>query len=221
MQIMGAKMSKIQIVWFKDLMRWDIKSNFGSSLQSQHKQVLFEEFLSQAEVEYEVINPNKDYKILGVRSYGLGVYHNRTAKGNTLITKTTKRYQKIQKNNLFWCKVDTKNGAFGVTLAEHIGYYASHNMIQAKIDTKQIDLLFLQYLFSCKFFQQFLDSQVTGTTNRQYISFKKLLKIKIPLPPLEIQQEIVNKIQNIKDKIKALQEEEKRLKEEIEAYIYI
>lgn len=214
-------MSKVQVVWFRDLVRWDIKSNFSFSLQSRHRQVLFEEFLSQVEVEYEMLNPNKDYKILGVRSYGLGVYHNRIARGNTLITKTTRRYQKIQKGNLFWCKVDTKNGAFGVTLDEHIGYYASHNMIQAKIDTSQVDLLFLQYLFSCKFFQQFLDSQVAGTTNRQYISFKELLKIKIPLPPLEIQKEIVAKVERIKAQIKALQEEEKRLKNEIEAYIYI
>ncbi len=214
-------MSKVQVVWFRDLVRWDIKSNVSLSLQSSHKQVLFEDLLSQAEVEYETLNPNKDYNILGVRSYGLGVYHNRTAKGNTLITKTTKRYQKIQEGNLFWCKVDTKNGAFGVTLTEHIGYYASHNMIQAKINTDKIDLLFLQHLFSCKFFQQFLDSQVTGTTNRQYISFKELLKIKIPLPPLEIQKQIVAKIQSIKAQIKALQEEEKRLKDEIEAYIYI
>lgn len=214
-------MSKVQVVWFRDLVRWDIKSNVSLSLQSSHKQVLFEDLLSQAEVEYETLNPNKDYNILGVRSYGLGVYHNRTAKGNTLITKTTKRYQKIQEGNLFWCKVDTKNGAFGVTLTEHIGYYASHNMIQAKINTDKIDLLFLQHLFSCKFFQQFLDSQVTGTTNRQYISFKELLKIKIPLPPLKIQKQIVAKIESIKAQIKALQEEEKRLKDEIEAYIYI
>lgn len=214
-------MSKIQVVWFRDLTRWDTNSNFQTNIKSIHKEIAFGDFLQIPEVEWEILQPEKEYKILGVRSYGLGVYQNRITQGKNLITKTTKKYQKIKPENLFWCKVDTKNGAFGVTSNEHSNFYASHNMIQAKIDTSIINPLFLQYLFACKFFQKFLDSKVTGTTNRQYISFNELKSIKIPLPPLEIQNKIVADIHAIQAKIKALQVEEKRLKDEIEAYIYI
>ncbi len=214
-------MSKIQVVWFRDLTRWDTNSNFQTNIKSIHKEIAFGDFLQIPEVEWEILQPEKEYKILGVRSYGLGVYQNRITQGKNLITKTTKKYQKIKPENLFWCKVDTKNGAFGVTSNEHSNFYASHNMIQAKIDTSIINPLFLQYLFACKFFQKFLDSKVTGTTNRQYISFNELKYIKIPLPPLEIQNNIVADIHAVQAKIKALQDEEKRLKDEIEAYIYI
>ncbi|HEB9307871.1 TPA: restriction endonuclease subunit S [Campylobacter coli] len=214
-------MSKTEVVWFKDLNRWDVGYYINNIFNSKYPLYAFGEFLAKYEAEWEVLVPDKSYPILGVRSYGMGVYKNRIALGKSLITKTTKQYQKIKSGNLFWCKVDTKNGAFGITKKEHNICYASHNMIQAEIIKDVIIPDFLQHLFACEFFYKFLDSRVTGTTNRQYISFKELMQIKIPLPPLEIQREIVEKIKNIQDKIKALQNEEKRLKEEIEAYLYI
>ncbi|MGG7047958.1 MULTISPECIES: restriction endonuclease subunit S [unclassified Campylobacter] len=217
-------MSKVNVVWFKDLQNWSIKNNFYIDKifkNSKYPMVTIGSFLHSYPVEFETLQADKDYKILGVRSYGLGVYHNRIAKGKELITKTTKSYQKIELGNLFWCKVDTKNGAFGVVTDDFIGYYASKNMVQVKIDKSIVNPKFLQYLFGRSFFQNFLDSKITGTTNRQYISFNEMQFLQIPLPPLEIQNKIVNDIENIRSKIKALQEEEQRLKNEIDIYIYI
>ncbi|EAI7223814.1 TPA: restriction endonuclease subunit S [Campylobacter coli] len=62
-----------------------------------------------------------------------------------------------------------------------------------------------------------VNKKIKGIKTESNFNFIKTLQI--PLPPLEIQREIVEKIKNIQDKIKALQNEEKRLKEEIEAYI--
>lgn len=214
-------MSKTKIVNFKDLSRWDVGYFFNNLFNSKYKFIKFKDFLIQIEPDWEILDENKSYKILGVRTYGIGVFHNRLAKGKELITKTTKRYQKIQTGNLFWCKVDTKNGAFGVVTDEYNNYYASHNMTQVHIDKNVIHPLYLQYLFSVDSFQKFLDSQVAGTTNRRYISLKQLLEIEIPLPPLEIQKEIITKLQTIKNKIKELQLEEEKIKKDIEAYIYV
>ena len=63
--------------------------------------------------------------------------------------------------------------------------------------------------------------QKFDSVNRETYKTDEILSLQIPLPPLEIQKQIVGKIESIKAQIKALQEEEKRLKDEIEAYIYI
>jgi hypothetical protein len=211
-------MNNAKIVWFSNLNKWDLRKIV---LNSNYSMTPFGKFLQKCEVEYELLNPNKDYLILGVRSYGLGVYHNRIAKGNTLITKTIKRYQKIKAGNLFWCKVDTKNGAFGVTQKEHENYYASSNMIQAEINDKEIIPSFLQLLFQNKNFQEYLDSKTTGSTNRKYISFNELLDIEIPLPDYEIQEKIINDLTNIDNKIKDLQNEKKHFIDKINSDMFL
>jgi hypothetical protein len=211
-------MNNAKILWFSNLNKWDLRKVV---LNSNYSMTPFREFLQKCSVEYELLNPNKDYSILGVRSYGLGVYHNRIAKGNTLITKTIKQYQRIKAGNLFWCKVDTKNGAFGITQKEHENYYASSNMIQAKINDSVIIPDFLQFLFQNRVFQEYLDSKTTGSTNRKYISFNELLDIEIPLPKYEVQKEIIDDLTNIDDKIKLLQSEKKQLVDKINSDMFL
>ena len=65
-------------------------------------------------------------------------------------------------------------------------------MTFAEIDTSKINVDFLQLLFTCKGVMQYLDSFVTGTTNRKYIRPEQLLnEIKIPLPALKEQEALV------------------------------
>ena len=49
-----------------------------------------------------------------------------------------KKYQLAEENHLIWCKVDTKNGAFGVVTSNLKNSYASSNMTLAKIDNSKI-----------------------------------------------------------------------------------
>ncbi|PUE64245.1 restriction endonuclease subunit S [Arcobacter lacus] len=165
--------------------------------------VYFKEFTKKANIETVHIKNDETYKILGVRSYGQGVYLNREILGSTL---TMRKYQKAKKNHLFWCKVDTKNGAFGIIPEELEDGLGSSNMAFAELDIEKIDVNYLQLFFKSKRFNAYMDGQVVGTTNRKYIKFNDLLnEIKIPLPKLDIQKQIVEKIsnsQNILDNLK-------------------
>ena len=156
--------------------------------------VYFKEFTKKANIETVHIKNDETYKILGVRSYGQGVYLNREILGSTL---TMRKYQKAKKNHLFWCKVDTKNGAFGIIPEELEDGLGSSNMAFAELDIEKIDVNYLQLFFKSKRFNAYMDGQVVGTTNRKYIKFNDLLnEIKIPLPKLDIQKQIVEKISN-------------------------
>jgi len=208
----------LNMIDFFNLCSWDVKAylNKSSRFNPDYPLVLFGEFLSKANIEKVKIYDDKKYKILGVRSYGKGVFANRIVTGKTL---KMREYQKAKINHLFWCKVDTKNGAFGVIKEDLEDGVASSNMTFAKIDTTKIDVEFLQLLFTSKGIMQYLDNFVTGTTNRKYIRPDQLLtEIKIPLPLLPEQKEIIN---NYNLKIKRAQELEDQannLEVEIEKY---
>jgi type I restriction enzyme, S subunit len=210
----------ISTIDFLTLLSWDVKAYLSKSdkFNPSFPLVLFGEFLKKPQIEKVKIEDEKEYKILGVRSYGKGVFANRTVLGKTL---KMREYQQAKANHLFWCKVDTKNGAFGVITDELADGVASSNMTFAEIDTSKINVDFLQLLFTCKGVMQYLDGFVTGTTNRKYIRPDQLIsEIKIPLPSLPKQEAIVN---NYYSKIKEAEELENQandLEGEIERHLF-
>lgn len=216
---MSAK-TFLSTVDFSKLQNWDVKTILGFEYKFSEKipLVLFGAFLYKANIEKVKINDKKTYSILGVRSYGKGVYINRTVEGGSLKMKT---YQQSESDTLFWCKVDTKNGAFGVVDKELSKGVASTNMTFAKIDTSKALTSYVQLLFCSTKVNSYMDNFVTGTTNRKYIKPNQLLsEIFIPLPSLEEQNKIVEAyLQRIKLAEQAEQEANK-LEEEIENYIY-
>ncbi len=206
----------LKFIKFSELTYWTAKRYFITNLKLTNKypQVLFGKFLSKHSSRIINIEDEKVYKIIGVRSYGKGAYINREVQGQNL---NMKKYQLVEPNLLLWCKVDTKNGAFGVVTENLVPSYASSNMALAKINNDLITNDYLQLLFTCPQLHKYLDLFVSGTTNRKYIKIDELLtKIKIPLPSLEKQKEIVDRY-NAKIKLAEEQEKEaQNLEQEID-----
>ena len=209
----------LKFIKFSELTYWTAKRYFITDLKLTNKypQVLFGKFLAKYSSKIINIEDEKVYKIIGVRSYGKGAYINREVQGQNL---NMKKYQLVEPNLLLWCKVDTKNGAFGIVTENLVPSYASSNMALAKINNNLIANDYLQLLFTCPQFHKYLDLFVSGTTNRKYIKIDELLtKIKIPLPSLEKQKEIVDRY-NAKIKLAEEQEKEaQNLEQEIDKYI--
>lgn len=211
--------SFLKFINFTDLSYWTTKRFFVKELtfSKKHPLKLFGYFLEKVSPKTEQIQDKKDYPIIGVRSYGLGAYINRISQGENL---KMKKYQLAEENHLIWCKVDTKNGAFGTITGDLRNSYASSNMALAKIDNNKILNEYLQLIFRSKKIQQYMDSFVSGTTNRKYIKMDELFsKIQIPLPTLGEQRQIVKKYNN---KIQLAEEQEQKilqLEKDINKYI--
>lgn len=217
---MGEVNRKLHFISYSNLNKWDAKFYLTNEtiFNPKYKQVLFGEFLKKASIEKIKIEDDKYYKILGVRSYGKGVYLNRESLGKDL---KMKEYFRAKPDHLFWCKVDTKNGAFGVVNNELADGFGSSNMTFAEIDKKKINVDFLQLLFKSKKIHSYLDSFVTGTTNRKYIRPDQLLEeIYIPLPTITEQQEIVDAYYVNINEADNLELEANNLDQEIEKYLY-
>ncbi len=217
---MENSITMIHKIPFSELNIWDVKSFFHQAdvFSEKHPVVLFGEFLTKPQIEKIKIVDSGEYKILGARSYGKGVFVNRIVKGSTLKMRT---YQQAKENHLFWCKVDTKNGAFGIITPELADGVGSSNMTFAKIETNKANPEYVQLLFKSKKVNDYMDGYVSGTTNRKYIKPDQLREeIKIPLPSLKEQNRIV---ENYKSKLKiSFQQEEKaiQLEKSIEAFMY-
>ncbi|QQR94793.1 MAG: hypothetical protein IPJ93_13610 [Bacteroidota bacterium] len=78
----------LQFVRFKSLSLWDVKKNriFDSKETSDYDFVRLADVLTQVK-RVEFLQPAKDYNLLGVKSYGLGVFHRETKKGNDIKAK--------------------------------------------------------------------------------------------------------------------------------------
>lgn len=217
---MENSMTMIHKIPFSELNIWDVKSFFHQAdvFRDKHPVVLFGEFLTKSQIEKVKIEDTGVYKILGARSYGKGVFVNRIVKGSTLKMRT---YQQAKENHLFWCKVDTKNGAFGIITADLADGVGSTNMAFAKIKTDKANPEYLQILFKSKKVNQYMDGYVSGTTNRKYIKPDQLRdEIRIPLPSILEQNKI---IRGFKQKINLAKTQESKvikLEQEIENYLY-
>jgi type I restriction enzyme S subunit len=134
-----------------------------------------------------LINVKDDtgYLIAGIQNYGKGVVIRRTVKGSEL---TMKKYQIIEENQLMWCKVDTKNGAFGVTKKEHIGALASTNMCLADINKEKYLPVFIETLFAINPFHEWITKYSLGSTNRKYLTPIQLIE-RVEIPDLSIEQQ--------------------------------
>ena len=216
---MEKNKTMLKNITFSEIINWDVKNFFRqvNVFKEGIRIVPFGFFLSKSDVEKIKIEDENEYKVLGVRSYGKGAFINREVMGDTLKMRT---YQLAKKNRLFWCKVDTKNGAFGIINDSFVNGIASSNMTFADINTNEANLEFIQTLFKSKKINEYMDGYVTGTTNRKYIKPDQLREeIKIPLPFITAQNKIVDSY-NTK-MVLAKQQETKAtdLEKEIEVYL--
>lgn len=206
-------MSKIQVVWFRDLTRWDTEYFMGNhSLNSKFKL----EYLSK------ILTPRKE-KIKPDEYDGITPIVAKIPFQSSHIElrkepKTRMDMYAIYKDDLLVSNINFHQGAIAICKENKI--YASTHYQPYFINNALVNSEFLVLVLKQSSYQQYISTKKTrGIKTESNFNFIKNLQI--PLPPLEIQNKIVADIHAVQDKIKALQEEEKRLKDEIEAYIYI
>ena len=88
---------------------------------------------------------------------------------------------------------------------------------------KELNQKYLFFILSNKIFQQIIKSKITGATVMGIIK-NEILNIKIPIPPIEIQDKIANEAMGRREKAFKLQEEAKKIieeaKKEVESILF-
>lgn len=208
-------MSKIQIVWFRDLTRWDTK-NYMNQLQSRFPLKPLREFIIENTDKIKPFDfPQQKFDILGVTNKE-GVYFNESLLGSQI----KQPYYRVNSGDIFYNPYRVNVGSIGIVPQEFDGKFTSPAYVVFRTTKTELLAEYLVFILKSSWFNAHLRANTKGSV-RQNLSFESLCELKIPLPPLEIQNNIVADIHAIQNKIKALQDEEKRLKDEIESYIYV
>lgn len=211
----GSVQSYLKFIAFPEFNLWDVKAYTSKKITSKFPLVKLNNLLSTDKMEWVEIEDDKEYPILGVRANGKGVYLNRIAKGSEL---TMKKYQKSKVNYLFYCKVRTVNGQWGVVYPEFENTYGSSNMQYLKIDETKINFKYFELLLSIKKLTDEFDKNAVGADGRHF-TLKTLLSLEIPLPSLREQNIIVNNYSNQINNAEKLLLEASDLENEIERYL--
>ena len=204
----------IQILHYNNLLEWDVKRYIQEDIVTSYELKPLSSLL-QREKKVVYVEENQDYKQVKIRLYGKGICLRGTKKGKQI--KTKKQYV-IRQGQLLCSRIDARHGAFGIVPQELDGAIVTGSFTAFKIDEKVIDPLYLTLVCTSTFFMAICGQKSSGTTERAFLNHDALLGIKIPIPPLAYQREIVTDyydkirkanelemtIMNLEERVKAL-----------------
>ncbi len=206
----------LQTVRFKDASNWSVAHLMESQFNYNKKYELVRigNFLTRNKNRIN-IEDDVEYKRVTIRINNKGIRLRDRVMGRDI---GTKKQFLIKEGQFLLSKIDARNGAFGLATDEVDGAIITADFFAYEIDKSKIEPYFLVLLTTTKQFQKFAQGASRGTTGRQRIDEKSFLDVKIPLPSLEKQKEIVEAYQA---KINLAQKQELEAKEkekEIEEY---
>jgi type I restriction enzyme S subunit len=170
-------------------------------------QVQLGELLVRRKDEIEV-SDEVEYARLTIRLNGNGIDVRDRVLGRDI---GTKKQFVARSGQLVLSKIDARNGAFGV-LPNHCDQaIITGNFWAFDVDKNRLDPTFFECFTRTRNFLAFCIRASEGTTNRRYLQEPLFLQQPIPLPTLEEQLQIVERIENLVKRVR----EASRLQAEI------
>lgn len=133
---------------------------------------------------------DEEYKQIGIRSHGKGIFYKETVSGKELGNKS-----------VFWIEPDcfivnivfAWEQAVGKTTENEVGMIASHRFPMYKPQANKVDLDYLVYLFKSKRGKYLLELASPGGAGRnKTLGQGEFAELEIALPPFKEQQKIAN-----------------------------
>lgn len=134
------------------------------------------------------------YKRVTIKMRNGGIFLRDEVMGNKI---GTKNQFLISAGQFLLSKIDARNGAFGVVPDKLDGSIITGNFWTFDVDYKRVNPHYLALLTTTKAFVNFCEQASNGTTNRHYLQESLFLNIKIPLPSLDEQDDLVKKYNEI------------------------
>lgn len=192
-----------RIVHFTELERWDVKFFLGR-IKSKYSLVPLSEFVIE---HNEKIRPyeeaEKTFKILGVNNTD-GIFHAYDAKGKTI----KQPYKKVKAGDFAYNPYRINVGSIGWVPPEHDGAYISPAYVVFSIDESIILPELFWFIMKSEFFNQALRAATAGSV-RMNLTYPLLKTLKLPIPPVSIQKEIVTYLKKAMSKVHLLEDQAK------------
>ena len=144
------------------------------------------------------ISPLESYKQITVRLHHKGIILRGEKNGEEI---KSKQYF-ARKEQFLISRIDARNGAMGLVPPELDGAIVTNDFLTYDIDKNRLFPRYFDYLTSTKGFVDECIRASEGTTNRVRLKPDKFLEIEIPFPPLEEQERIVARIEELLSRTK-------------------
>ncbi len=150
----------------------------------------------------EVVQSDKEYEMVGVYSYGKGLFDKEKILG---INTSYKTFYKLKNGHIVFSQLFGWEGAIALCTKEFQGKYVSSQFPTFLVNETIADKNFIYYFLQLPKTWKILFETGTGMgSRRRTLNPSNLLNLEIPLPPLSEQKRIVAKIESIKSKIEAI-----------------
>jgi len=171
----------LQIAHFANMTRWSAHGSAFGNVKSKFPLVPLSTILRRIK---EPINIEDGvlYKRITVRNNGRGVVQRDELHGREI---GTKRQFVAHAGQFIISRIDARNGAFGIVPKELEGAVVTNDFWLFEVQKALPEYLML--VLSSERFQQYWQTQSSGTTNRQRVSEGDFLDSVISLPPIKTQ----------------------------------
>jgi len=205
----------LHFIPFAELTRWDYNSYFKEkSIKSQYEIVELREILRQSN-QYENLQNDTEYNLLGVRSYGGGCFFREQKLGKDI---QAKKLNKVSNNQFIYSRLGAGLGGFDIVNQEFDGFYVSNEFPTFDIDCNRLYPEFLRLIFVMPYYWNKIAKNLTGSALKRY-NEQKLLSLHLPLPPLSVQKALVQVYTAKTTEAKQKEELATELEKSIEEYL--
>jgi restriction endonuclease S subunit len=138
------------------------------------------------------VDLSRDYQEIGIRSFGKGIFHKPPLAGVALASK---RVFWIRPNDLVLNNVFAWEGAIAVATKEQDGLIGSHRFMTYVVNGHRADPGYLRYYFLSEPGLELIQRASPGSAGRnRTLGIKAFEKLKVPLPPLDVQRQIASSL---------------------------
>lgn len=212
---MTSIVQRSHIVWWHELDKWVVPKRlpFSSFISAGWSFVKVGDIVSQVTNKIRV-QPNEEYKMVGVKWYGEGTFYRETVKGGS---QSATYLMPLVPNAFIYNRLFAWKGSFALVPEEHSDCFVSNEFPQFIVDDSRILPTYLYLFFMCDDTVKAVNKASIGSAAVSRNRFKEdyFLDFEIPLPPLPIQQAIVDKWQKAQNEIRAANQRVGEIKESL------
>lgn len=185
----------IRQINFSELERWDVKY-YGGKIKSKYPIVSLSTFISEHNEKIRpAASPDETFKILGVNN-SEGIFHAYDALGMEI----KQPYKKVSAGDFAYNPYRVNVGSIGWVPKEHGGAYISPAYVVFSINANVILPELFWFILKSDFFNTTLRAATAGSV-RMNLTYPLLETLKIPVPPLPIQQKILAYWERVQQRI--------------------
>lgn len=152
----------------------------------------------------EKVNPSVNYPMVGVYSFGKGLFDKEPLLG---INTSYKNFYKLNANHIVMSQLFGWEGAIALSSPEFEGKYLSSQFPTFLAHEEKVDRKFIGFYLQQGKIWKLLFAKGRGMgSRRRTLTPENLLTLEIPLPPLYEQQYIVSKIEKVKTNLEQIKE---------------